>query len=251
MEQQNGNKDSQNGEKISPLKKWLSDNKIYFETIMTISLTIMGICISIISLSIDKRSVEIQEQQNMPSFGISQKYADECITEGGLYFPERYEIEIVNYGGNISNAYLEAYSLLEVELFDNHNMRRANIVIEDTEGYVVGKSHYSAERKSFTIMRTKEKHFQNLLLELYLKEELAADYKEYTFTILPVEYVNIKYLDFRGRSHDEWYKLYGSDLVVKGEKVSTDCRDIKFETLGNDYVYSVVQELLDDDLGLP
>lgn len=250
MKQQKKRKGSQNKKKESALKIWLADNRIYFETIMTISLTIMGVCISIISLSIEKRSVEIQEQQNMPAFGISQKYADECITESGLYFPARYEIEIVNYGGYISNAYLEAHSLLEVELFDNHNMRRANIVIEDTEGYVVGKSHYSAERKSFTIMREKEKHFQSLLLELYLKEELDADFKEYSFIISPVEYVNIKYLDFSGISHDEWYKLYGSDLV-KDEKVSTDCRGVKFETMENAYIYSVVQELLEDELEIP
>ena len=45
------------------LKKWLQENKIYFETIMIFSLTLMGVVISLLSLSIDKRMEELQNRE--------------------------------------------------------------------------------------------------------------------------------------------------------------------------------------------
>ena len=86
----------------------LQDNKIYFETIMTISLTLMGIAVSCILLSIDKKVADIQKEQlelqhllNMPVFNVSIiRHREEYIFDGIIYAPYM-EYEIVNNGGNI------------------------------------------------------------------------------------------------------------------------------------------------------
>ena len=86
-------------------KNWLNNNKIYFETVMALSLTIMSVLISIVSLSFQKKSNELQEKQvlveaqlNMPVFNISQTlyYKDDVID--GITYPAGTEVNIINNG---------------------------------------------------------------------------------------------------------------------------------------------------------
>ena len=46
---------SKNCKLQNSVKKWLSNNKIYFDTLMTLALTVMGVCISLVSCQYEKR----------------------------------------------------------------------------------------------------------------------------------------------------------------------------------------------------
>lgn len=56
---------SKNCKLQNSVKKWLSNNKIYFDTLMTLALTVMGVCISLVSCQYEKRAVEIQKAESI------------------------------------------------------------------------------------------------------------------------------------------------------------------------------------------
>lgn len=182
-------------------KNWLNNNKIYFETVMALSLTIMSVLISIVSLSFQKKSNELQEKQvlveaqiNMPVFNISQTlyYKDDVID--GITYPAGTEVNIINNGGNISNGYLNADAKIEIIVLDKEYNNEGSVVIENTQRYTKGYSYYDAQTKSFTIQ--KDIDTRNIELRTFLYNQLHNEYENYSFTILITDYINIQYNDF-------------------------------------------------------
>jgi hypothetical protein len=109
------------------LKKWLTDNKIFFDTIFVISLTFMSIMVSLASNKVAKDSVNLQVIEQLPYFvcqysnyrGEEKLVGYKTITTrnvngtsditkeevyGYVLFPEYL---IINKGGNIRNATLD------------------------------------------------------------------------------------------------------------------------------------------------
>lgn len=236
------------------IKNWLKDNKIYFETVMAFSLTIMGIIISIVSLSFQYTSNELQEKQslaeaqlNMPVFNISKSYYKEHVIDG-ISYPAGTEIKIINNGGNISSGYLRAESKIEIIVHDKEYNNRGSVVIENTQQYLKGYSYYDAQTKSFTIK--KDDDLGRMSLIYFLDKHLYNEYKNYNFTVLITDYINIQYTDFQNHHHNEWYELNGGDLLKRSPVVPDQYKALQANTMTNEELYLEVKNLLDILLGI-
>lgn len=231
-------------------KNWLNNNKIYFETIMTLSLTMMGVLISIVSLSFQQKSNELQEKQalveaqlNMPVFNISQtSYHEEYVIDG-IRYPAGTEVNIINNGGNISNGYLNADAKIEILVHDKEYNSIGAVVIENTQRYMKGYSYYDARTKSFTIK--KDFDLRNVELRTFLHNQLHSEYEDYSFTILTTDYLNIQYNDFQNQFHNEWYELSGGELFKRSPVVSDQYKSLQVNTMTNEDVYLEIKEFLD------
>ncbi len=230
-------------------KNWLNNNKIYFETIMTLSLTMMGVLISIVSLSFQQKSNELQEKQalveaqlNMPVFNISESYYEEHIIDG-ISYPAGSEVNIINNGGNISNGYLNADGKIEIIVHDEEYNDKGTIVIENLQRYLKGYSYYDAKTKSFTIKKSVD--FGNLRLRYFLNEQLHNEYESYNFTILITDYINIQYNDFQNQFHNEWYELNGGELLKRTPIASNQYKSLQVNTMTTEEVYLEIKELVD------
>lgn len=231
------------------LKNRLKDNKIYFETVMTFSLTVMGIIISIVSLSFQYNSNEIQERQalieaqlNMPVFNISESYYEDHIINGVSY-PAVTEVNIINNGGNILNGYLSADAKIEIIVHDGDYNDKGAVVIENMQQYLKGYSYYDAKTKSFTLKKAAD--IENLSLRYFLNDQLHNEYKNYNFTILITDYINIQYNDFQNQSHNEWYELSGGELFKRSPVVPNQYKMLQVNTMTNEEVYLEIKELLE------
>ncbi len=231
-------------------KNWLSNNKIYFETVMALSLTIMGILISIISLSFQQKANDLQEMQsfiekqlNMPVFNVSKTSYYEDYSIDGITYPAGTEVKIINNGGNISNGYLNADAKIEVIVHDKDHNVVGTVVAENTQRYLKGYSYYDAQSKSFTIKTNFDT--RNIELRYFLDQHLENDYKNYYFTLLISDYVNIQYYDFQNQYHNEWYELNGGDLLKRTPIASENHKFLEINTMTNEEVYTELKEMID------
>lgn len=228
-------------------KKWLKDNKIYFETIMTISLTLMGIVVSFISLSIDKTVADIQKEQlelqhllNMPVFNVSSiRHREEYIVDGIIYAPCM-EYEIVNNGGNIYDGYLKTKGRVEVTV--ENEEQDILIVLENSQRFLKSYSYYNANRKSFTI----KSDFDNRYIEL--KNYLHDAFKEQNLfiSIDTIDYINIQYYDIEHNFHNEWYELNGDELFFRQPERGNYQAFLEINTMENEEVYNVILNILNE-----
>lgn len=241
--------------KKTRFKNWLNNNKIYFETIMTLSLTIMSILISFVSLSFQQKSNELQEKQalieaqlNMPVFNVSQTFYNEEYVIDGVSYPAGIEVNIINNGGNISNGYLDADAKIEILVHDKEYNSKGFVVIENIQRYMRGYSYYDAKTKSFTIK--KDFDMRNIELRSFLYDQLHNDYENYSFTILMTDYINIQYNDFQNQFHNEWYELSGGELFKRSPVVSEQYKSLQINTMTNEEVYLEIKELLNSLLDI-
>lgn len=231
-------------EKFS-LKKWLQDNKIYFETLMTISLTLMGVIVSVISLSIDKTVADIQREQlefnrllNMPVFNVvSTKHREEYTVDGIRYAPCM-EYEIVNNGGNIYDGYLRTES--RVEVIVENGEQEILIVLENNQRFLKSYSYYNANRKSFTI----KCDFDNRYIEL--KKYLYDTFKEQNIFINTIDYINIQYNDIEHNFHNEWYEFSGDELFSRKPERGNYQTFLDIGSMENEEVYEVILDILNE-----
>lgn len=234
------------------LKQWLKNNKIYFETLMTIALTIMGICVSIASLFLQKYSVELQreqtsltEQLNMPSFNIYEEYR-----AGDFMYPSGTEISIFNNGGNITNGSLSADQRIEIIVMDRAFNKIGEISLINTQRFPKNFSYYDAQNKKFTIIREIVTYIDDDVLEWFLINQLNSNYESCLFSVSITEYVNIRYKDFQGNIHNDWNKLENSKLFACEPIDTENCICLKFSSISNDDIYNVIAEYIDEIIDL-
>mgnify|MGYP003287132568 CR=1 FL=1 len=233
------------------IKKWLKDNKIYFETLMTVSLSFMGLFVSICSVTIQKDANELQEKQaiiteqlDMPIFNCTYTYYESYV-DNGISYPNGNEINILNCGGNISGGYLYAETQIEVYVYDEHE-RRGVIVINDLGGYPKKFSYYDAQNKSFTIRKNNET--RNLELCKYIDKQLTNKYEMCSFTASYLDYVNLQYTDFQNKLHSEWYELSREKLSKQTPTNSEQSVTLPLETMSDSEICLVIEEMVDDML---
>lgn len=230
------------------LKKWLQENKIYFETLMTFSLTLMGIVISVLSLSIDKRMEELQnkeyelERLNLkPVFNVtSEEHHEEYIVDGIRYSP-CIEYRIINNGANLNDAYLKTMAAIEITLTEDDG-NTYFLILENTQRFLKPYSYYDADRKNFTI----QKEFDNRYISLknYLSETLEKEYS--SSQVVTVDYINIQYTDLEGNFYNEWYELIGDELYSRSPITTMINAYCDISTMDNGEVYIKIKEILEN-----
>lgn len=229
------------------LKKWLQENKIYFETIMIFSLTLMGVVISLLSLSIDKRMEELQnreyelERLNLnPVFNVTSEEHHEAYTVNGIQYSPCIEYRIINNGANLNDAYLRTMAAIEITLTEDDG-NTYFLILENTQRFSDSYSYYDADEKSFTI----RKEFDNRYVSLknYLFKTLEKEYS--SSQIVTVDYINIQYTDLEGNFYNEWYELIGDELYSRNPVTTRINAYCDITTMDNEDVYIKIKEILE------
>lgn len=185
------------------MKIFLEDNKIFFDTIATVSFSIMTIILSIVSIyvamqanKITAKQVEINKSEKMPFFTIGS--INKKIRESDTYK----EYKIINTGGKINNASL--IPMISVEISINNN----SIYNFKTEEFNTGfEYYYNIEQNGFEF-----EIYDSLLykIEINLTEKIIQH-----GSCLPV-FVELLfdffYIDFQGKEQHERYILSHNNL---------------------------------------
>lgn len=94
---------------MNKVKRFLEENKIYFETIVMVTLTIAGIFVSISANTIMKKQADIEEALSKPVINLEIVYNDEKdVIE---------QISIVNDGSAIKNVEIEIIPYYFVSIY--------------------------------------------------------------------------------------------------------------------------------------
>ncbi len=229
------------------LKNWLQENKIYFETIMTISITLMGIIVSFISLSIDKNIADIQKEQLelqrlsiMPIFNVSStKRREEYVVDGIRYDP-CIEYEIVNNGGNIYDGYLRAEG--RIEIIVKNGEQDILIILRNKQRFLKSYSYYNANSQSFVIKRdfdNRNIELKNYLYNIFMEKNINAK-------VVVIDYINIRYTDIEKNFHNEWYELNGDELLVRQPEIGDYIMSLQVNTMKNEEISDKILKIINE-----
>lgn len=186
------------------MKIFLEDNKIFFDTIATVSFSIMTIILSIVSIyvamqanKIATKQVEIDKSEKMPFFTINS--ITERIEESCKY--KKYKI--TNIGGKINNALL--IPIISVQIQINKN----SIYNFETEEFdTVSEHYYNIEQNGFEIEinnRLSDKINSKIQDKIIQHKSCLPVFVELLFDIF--------YIDFQGKEQHERYILSNNNLI--------------------------------------
>lgn len=203
--------ENNNGKKT--VKEWLEDNKIYFETVLSVTLTIAGIIISVFALIHGYNVAEDEAMLNMPLFNVTQNYVDGSVTIDGITYSadQAVEYKIYNQGGELSNGQASGLRILTVSMWDKdyENVARASFVVSGT--FISAGGRYDPSERSFAIYRDERNYEAGRMVDQI--ENLLIQNYPYRFEVFWVDYAEVSYSDYRGDQHTVLIDLYdGTDV---------------------------------------
>lgn len=242
-------------QRFGEFKKWLSDNKIFFETVMTLALTVMGIMVSIVSCQYQKASLELQEAQslieeqlNMPVFTLSHKRET---TKGEWSEQLYYSMDIINTGGRITNGTAIAEPQIEVAMIDNYYNELAIISLRFSDYYERNVISYDGENQRFSMKQVCDFPFWELIA--FIETNLDKDFPDRHFTVLFRDDINIMYSDIKGEYHNEWYGVGTGELYAVSEPSPKQTKElflsqIQKGEITDEQIYVEIKEMLIEEI---
>lgn len=219
------------------VRSWLENNKIFFEIFSFVFVGFMGIVISFIGLKfnksivdINKRQLEITENDKKPHFYIESDYISATIDKAGVdgKKPKCY-YNIINKGEDITEVLIEPESYIFFYIPTD----------VDGEYYIFQFNSHDFYKDYVSGIETIEKDKEYRFAEYIIKEGEKSEWMEIAkrvFTYFPnikcvhKNIAKISYVDYMGEKQEEFF-------------VFND-RDIKKEHNEENYV------LLKDDYGI-
>lgn len=205
------------------IKKFLEDNKIFFEVLVSLSLTAMALYVSYQANRIAAVQTKISESENMPVFEViaSQTY------DKALKFYTENIIDISNEGGPIYNFTPKAVTFLEVAYTDEQNGYTQKIERIPLVGYFT-TSFVSNKTKGNMV--TWQGYRNNLKLRDLEKEISQSAMLSNKFVSLEIKvYLLVSYEDFLRRAQVEYYysSVTGTKKITntEGEKAFKEYSD--------------------------
>jgi hypothetical protein len=226
------------------LKKWLEDNKIYFETVLNVTLTIAGIIISVFALLHGYEAAKDELMLNLPLFNVTQKYVHGSVTVDGITYStdQAVEYKIYNQGGELSNGQASGFRILTVSAWDAESENVANFSFEVSDTFLHAGGQYEPTERSFTLYRDKNDYDAGRMVD-QIEALLIKDYP-YRFNVYWVDYASISYSDYRGDTHKVMFDLYdGSNVPYSNTE--PDGHLFGFYSDDIDSVYSTIREKID------
>jgi hypothetical protein len=229
------------------MRKWLRNNKIWFETVAALLLSIAAITISITSVVEMKRQTRITELQMLPKFTISA-HQEKSGRNGDIYDDEN--IYVRNNGGYFIDFKIEVATVLNIkQIFKTpFEVKLKDVILFN---YYSGQAYNSGSIISPVAIKGYENNhkFANLLME-YRQRSCEVD-NDGGGDLWIDRYVKIKYVDFLKKERTEYYKvelIYGSSLISQtdGEKIFKRKKDITngvdFDRLNLDLLCSIIRD---------
>ncbi len=183
-------------------KCFLKDNKIYFETIMSLLVSVTAIIVSCASLLVAQRQLKVAEIQLLPKFTI---YVHQEKSDNNGDFFDQDNIYIENSGG-----YFRQFSVQAVAKVVVKKSKRQSFAQKKIEKYL-WHYYFGTEYNSGSILRPAKivgtrrnnYHFSNITREY---SKMAED--ENCFgDIAIIRYIKINYIDSFNNTHEEYYQV--------------------------------------------
>lgn len=184
--------------KIEKVRKWLKNNKVFFETIMTFLLSSMALIVSVQSCNTYKLQTQIALLQAMPRFDIAlcQKY-DET--------KQKYttnEINIYNQSGFFTNFDSSDVVILKVNYMDEEYIEKNLELFVD--GYFKAQFVSPSSQGLLRQFTGNDNNSKYLDLKLGLINYSKSHGLEYALLDVK-QYIRIIYKDILGKEHIEYY----------------------------------------------
>ena len=166
------------------LKKWLINNKIYFETCCSLLLGIMSFCVSVNSCKLTERQIENEELLNMPLIQVKSESFDWDDKNDSEW------IYITNVGTQASDysTYKKVYLKCNYHSYNGDSNKELYLPISDmldssfpTNEYIGKIETYltAKNQKYYTDLYFESGKIKNGFLFLELKQFIIVNYKDY------------------------------------------------------------------------
>lgn len=217
--------------KLDTIRKWLENNRIFFELIVALSLTSMSIIVSINANQIAEYQNELIKQENQPIFvfnltrTVNPNYTD----NGSLDKGER--IDINNIGKPAYNFTAEEYIFFDIRLYnksDNYSEKKAYVPVTNYYLYSVETDPAIGLLRSFNMDYFFPINGTNYTGNYAVYCHINEDFGNYSQTQNYFGYIDLKryfhitYSDIYGEAHDEIYYVCGGTSYKLKEKDKID-----------------------------
>ncbi len=231
------------------MKKWLTENEIYFKTIAVLLLSLMALVVTLAQLliaynqtTVSNEQRKLQELEQSPHFFVKSYNVYDNQTQ---YYEERV-LEICNYGGLARDLHTIAAVFFEIELITkDHKIINASIpVVNYLDTYIpTGNSKETLFRVSGYKNNRKFVNFQQDL-DSYIKED-----KQFEFGYIELRiYSHISFDTIHGKHINEYYFIDRGCKQIpfeEGKKLFKKFRDsiISLDDLTAEKLIKITQEM--------
>ena len=191
------------------MKRWLENNKIYFETVAAASLSIMAALISYGQWVAAREQAALSKAEAAPVFDLRTRYEPD--SEG---FAADEIIEITNEGGLARNLAVETVVYFDLDGYiDSMPMRDLKARVPVSDYY--NTTMYTGESKGVVLeLRGNGNNSKAAELQRGLRD--FAGKNQAVLSLLVTQYVQLKYTDKFGDAHSDVYlvsPIYGAEVV--------------------------------------
>lgn len=178
---------------MAKFRKWLKDNKIFFEVFSMFFLGVMSIVLTWTSIRISQRQVDIEEHKLIPRIEIDYRFEADISKKSS----NSEVINIYNHGGDILDLEIDLFCFLNL-LFES----KTNEEIIPFKGYF-NQGNIVKNSSTNLIYEIGSNYTQRDLIQrgLSLIEVLPA-YPDFNFVM------RIKYKDVFKKQHVKYYSFY-------------------------------------------
>ena len=206
---------------VNTIRRWLTENKIFFETIAASLLSVMAIIVSLVQLDIASKQTQLLNlqtkialQQILPQFVIK---AVQILDETGYASDDR--LIIKNVGGIVKELKSEHAVFFEVEIYFRGGLNGDPVTLEiPITGYYDATMHNpEGQGKVITLIGYKNNQ---------RAAQIERDFRKYTeakglYGFIQIHrYVRLIYKDMLGDEHVDYYfvpLIYGAHLLSQEE----------------------------------
>lgn len=206
------------------VKERLHKNKIYFETVLMLSVTIMGVIISGVGLRIDKRNQEISNKQleilendREPYFTIKTNTIEQEFKDYDNYYYKKNRYTILNTGGAISGAYLEIQPQIVIYIFNDTLDKNEKYVYLMPELFYGDGIYtlYDEPSKTFTFYGYEGSYYDSLIRKF--EKELREKFVDEIVGVLQLNYVDITYVNYENKYFQKRYNFHENQIELEDE----------------------------------
>ena len=236
--------------KNSKIKQWLIDNKIYFETWVSVCLTFAGIFVSVATFFQSCQVANDEAMLNMPLFNIKQEVVHDPNIEGAIegVYGDFDKYTIMNQGGGLTNGEVEGIRLLNIAFIDPLDYSKKIEYTFEIDGQFLStysQYSYDPDNRTFTLYSKQNNYALSRIIDK-IEERLIEEYP-YKITITYFDCAKITFCDFRGDAHILWYDLVDGSSIEYVD-VKTDGYISELYLGDFDMIYDRIKNVIDEKI---
>lgn len=206
------------------VKKWLEENKIFFDIVSTFCVGAMGVVISFVGWKTNQRSADIYQRQleildndREPYFTINSEITYQSLEEDSYFIQSKYVIK--NEGGLIIEAFtkdVKSYAVVDVYIPNGVELKRLCFKYEINKFSVLDRiSYYDKETKELAFYGIKNSEYENFRAEL--EDKLNKILNNCYVFVGYEDYIEISYINYKNEKNVKKYRFIGDSLAINDD----------------------------------